>query len=152
MRVRGFLITCVMLTLSLVAVAGPAAAERLPGADAGGAPLVATLTGPGNQSGTASLTVNPGLQEVCFHITIASINAPVLAAHIHIGGAGVNGPIVVPFFGFNPPTTQTDFSACVPGSRDILTAILANPSGYYVNVHTTVSPAGAIRGQLSHPE
>jgi CHRD domain len=152
MRVRGFLITCVVLSLSLVAAAGPAAAERMPGSDAGGAPLIAALTGPGNQSGTATLTVNPGQQEVCFHITIASINAPVFAAHIHIGGAGVNGPIVVPFFLFKPPTTQTDFSACVPGSRDVLTAILANPSGYYVNVHTTLSPGGAIRGQLSFPD
>jgi hypothetical protein len=124
----------------------------LPGSDTGGAPLIAALTGTNNQSGTATLTLNPGQQEVCFHITIASINAPVLAAHIHIGGAGVNGPIVVPFFGFSTPTTQTDFSACVHGSRDILTAILANPSGYYVNVHTMVSPAGAIRGQLSPPE
>ena len=152
MRVRGFLISCVMLTLSLVAVAGPAAAERMPGSDTGGAPLIAALTGPDNQSGTATLTLNPGQQEVCFHITIASIQAPIFAAHIHIGGAGVNGPIVVPFFFFSTPTTQTDFSGCVPGSRDVLTAIRANPSGYYVNGHTTVLPAGAIRGQLSPPE
>jgi CHRD domain-containing protein len=142
---------CVVLALSLVAVAGPAAAERLPGSDHGGAPLIAALTGPSGQSGTVTLTVNPGQQEVCFHITIASILAPIFAAHIHIGGAGVNGPIVVPFFNFSTPTTQRDFSGCVFGARNILRAILANPSGYYVNVHTTVAPAGAIRGQLSHP-
>ncbi len=27
-------------------------------------------------------------------------------------------------------------------------AILANPSGFYINVHTTDFPGGAIRGQL----
>ena len=134
----------------IVAGASPAAAARLPGSHTGGAPLTATLSGTGNQSGTATLTVNPGQQEVCYAITVANLQGGVILAHIHVGGAGVNGPIVVPLFSFTPPTTQTHFSGCVPGSRAILRAILANPSGYYVNVHTTVFPAGAVRGQLSH--
>ena len=136
--------------LAIVAVASPATAARLPGSDTGGAPLTATLSGTGNQSGTATLTVNPGQQEVCYDITVANLQGDVFAAHIHVGGADVNGPIVVPLFAFTPPTTQTHFSGCVPGPRDVLRAILANPSGYYVNVHTTVFPAGAVRGQLSH--
>jgi hypothetical protein len=132
-----------------VAAASPARAALLPGSDTGGAPLTATLSGTDNQSGTATLTVNPGQEEVCYDITVANLQGGVFAAHIHLGGAGVNGPIVVPLFSFAPPTTQTHFSGCVPGSRDVLRAILANPSGYYVNVHTTVFPAGAVRGQLS---
>jgi len=31
---------------------------------------------------------------------------------------------------------------------EVLKRILTNPAGFYVNVHTTVYPAGAIRGQL----
>jgi CHRD domain len=136
----------------IVAGASPAAAARLPGSHTGGAPLTATLSGTGNQSGTATLTVNPGQQEVCYDITVANLQGGVILAHIHVGDVGVNGPVVVPLFSFTPATTQTHFSGCMPGSRATLRAILQNPSHYYVNVHTTVFRAGAVRGQLSHGE
>jgi hypothetical protein len=32
-----------------------------------------------------------------------------------------------------------------------VTQILANPNGYYFNVHTPLNPAGAVRGQLVRP-
>jgi hypothetical protein len=32
-----------------------------------------------------------------------------------------------------------------------LAGVLANPSGWYVNVHNAIYPAGAVRGQLSDP-
>jgi hypothetical protein len=98
--------------------------------------------------GTAALTANAGQQEVCFEIHVTNL-APVTAAHIHVGAVNVNGPIVVPFFSFSPPTNATSFRGCVHGDRDVITAILRDPSGYYVNVHTTEFPAGAIRGQLT---
>jgi hypothetical protein len=151
MRTRLVIAALVAIPLfGIVAAASPARAARLPGSDTGGAPLTATLSGTGNQSGTSSFTVNPGQQEVCYDITVANLQGKVTLGHIHLGAAGMNGPVVVPFFSFAPPTTQNHFSGCVPAARATLRAILKNPSGYYVNVHTTVFPEGAVRGQLSH--
>jgi len=62
----------------------------------------AEVPGPGDPdgSGTATLTVNPGLATICSAATVSGI-APATAAHIHLGAVGVAGPIVV---GLTPPT------------------------------------------------
>jgi CHRD domain len=36
----------------------------------------------------------------------------------------------------------------VKASKTVIAAIEESPSGYYVNIHTSDFPAGAIRGQL----
>jgi hypothetical protein len=40
---------------------------------------------------------------------------------------------------------------CATVSHELMAEILANPSAFYVNVHTTDYRAGAVRGQLSVP-
>jgi hypothetical protein len=125
-------------------------------ADDGGRPFSTTLTGasevpgPGdaNASGTASLTLNPGQGEVCFDLAWADIDGTIVAAHIHVGPTGVAGAVVVPLFSGSFSGTDSA-SACVSADRGLLLAIIQNPENYYVNVHSTVFPAGAVRGQLS---
>jgi hypothetical protein len=106
--------------------------------------------------------LNPGHNEVCWEVTVAGLTAPAFAAHIHKGAAGVNGPIVVPFFGFATPSHATSFSGCTENvDRALIEDIQDNPAGYYVNVHTSCAgqtatcgpffPGGAVRGQLMHP-
>jgi hypothetical protein len=125
-------------------------------ADDGGRPFSTTLTGasevpgPGdaNASGTASLALNPGQGEVCFDLAWADIDGTVFAAHIHVGPSGVAGPIVVPLFSGSFSGTDSA-SACVSADRSLVLAIVQNPENYYVNIHSAVFPAGAVRGQLS---
>jgi hypothetical protein len=153
------LLLVLLLVVGASLIPAGAAAERLPNSLHGGDPFTAILTGHG--SGLSLVTLNPGQREVCWEVTVAHLTAPVFAAHIHKGGAGVSGPIVVPFFGFATPSRATSFSGCTENvDRALIEAIQDNPSGYYVNVHTSCAgqpapcgpafPGGAVRGQLTH--
>lgn len=97
-------------------------------------------------SGTASVIVR-GAGQVCFSILVERLGTPV-AAHIHEAVAGANGPIRVmlaaPAAG-NPGTS----AGCVSGiAAGLLTRLRNTPNLFYVNVHTTAFPDGAVRGQL----
>jgi hypothetical protein len=45
--------------------------------------------------------------------------------------------------------TSGSSSACASADRDLVKAIIQHPELYYVNVHNSEYPAGALRGQLS---
>jgi hypothetical protein len=119
----------------------------------GGRPLSTTMTGaaerpgPGDPdgTGTATIRVTPGLGRVCFVLNVANITLPAAAAHIHIAPPTDPGPIVVTLVA--PDATGLS-QGCVSTTRALVKAILKNPSAYYVNVHTSDFPAGAVRGQL----
>jgi hypothetical protein len=119
----------------------------------GGRPLFTTLTGaaekpgPGDTdgTGTALIRVTPGLGRVCFTLSVGSVSLPAAAAHIHLAPPTDAGPVVVTLA---PPDTNGSAQGCVSTTRALVKAILKNPSGYYVNVHTSDFPDGAVRGQL----
>lgn len=95
-------------------------------------------------TGRASVTLDPAKRQVCYDITVSSID-PATMAHIHRGAAGAGGPPVVSLSAPKDGTAK----GCV-GELDaaVLRDIIANPAGYYVNVHTSSYRAGAVRGQL----
>jgi len=148
MRLRVMFLVAALGMVGLFAVGTPAHGE--------GRPFSTTLTGavevpgPGDAdaSGTALITLNQGQGEVCFDLSWAGIDGTVTAAHVHVGAAGVAGPVVVPLFA--APLSGTDrASGCVSGvSEELIKVIRQDPENYYVNVHSTVFPAGAVRGQL----
>lgn len=96
-----------------------------------------------------------------FDLIAENLVGEVTQAHIHEGEQTEEGPIVATLFEF---TEESDGSgqgqpqSVEPGSPliesgtvtdpDLIEEILANPTGYYVNVHTTTFPGGEIRGQL----
>lgn len=117
-------------------------------------PLLAVLfgdeevPGPGEDEalGFAEVAILEDGTTICATAVYLGDNTPT-AAHIHDAPAGAAGPIVVAF----PPFDAADPIAdgCIGGLDPVLlTDIAANPSDYYVNIHTNVHPDGAVRGQL----
>jgi hypothetical protein len=100
-------------------------------------------------SGTAKLRLDRAKKRVCFTIRVRRID-DVVAAHIHKGGPGVDGSIVVDLI--TAPESGTRFTGCTKHvARPLIRAILRHPRRYYVNVHTMDFPGGAVRGQLHKP-
>ena len=76
--------------------------------------------------------------------------------HIHQGGAGVNGPIRIDTGISDAATVAASgagnvFRPVQVTSGAALTALIglvADPTGFYVNIHTTANPGGVMRDQL----
>jgi hypothetical protein len=95
-------------------------------------------------SGTFSATADTDKNQLCYELSVKDIGTA-MAAHIHKGAAGTNGGPVV---SLEAPGSGSS-KACASVEADVLSAIIADPAGYYVNVHTAEFRGGAIRGQLS---
>ncbi|MGH3863892.1 CHRD domain-containing protein [Actinokineospora sp.] len=90
--------------------------------------------------------------ELCYTLEVRKLSTSPVAAHIHVGGRNVAGPVVVGLT--TPPAATSTVSACVTATEGgaltpaELAAIVADPRSYYVNVHTPTYPGGEVRGQL----
>ncbi len=106
------------------------------------------VPGPGdpNASGSTVVTLNSTTGQVCYVLKVSGLSAPITAGHIHVGGPGVAGPVVIPFPLIGGPNT---FAGCTTADKALIQSIIDNPGGYYTNVHNAPFPAGAMRGQLS---
>jgi CHRD domain len=137
----------VALALSAVAYAAPttfvanlSAENEVPGCPAG--------VESGAQ-GVAVVRVDAETGEITYRVVASNLPGTIAGspgAHIHVGGAGEAGPVVEPL---NLTGLESGLVAAGTATNPTLAAaILDDPANYYVNVHTTVCPGGAIRGQL----
>ena len=109
--------------------------------------------GDGDASGHATVIIRPETDTVCWvlawnRIDVTAEGPGVVAAHIH-GPADTHTavpPVVTFFQGVPHGSTDTD-RGCTT-STEWADAIVADPSMFYVNVHSDVFGPGAIRGQL----
>jgi hypothetical protein len=131
--------------LAALALAGPATAQfgGPPPPPNTGVPLFTKMTG-GAGTGQITVVVDPPKGTACYIMNVSGLEG-VTAAHIHKGGPGETGAPVVPL---ETPASGSS-GGCSTITAEVAAALLANPGGYYVNVHTRTFPQGAIRGQLS---
>lgn len=112
--------------------------------------------------GWALFHINEDGQSMTWVLWVNAITNPV-AAHIHVGGVGVNGPVVVALYsGKNVGSfsgvlssgtiTAKDLDGPLKGkTMDDLFAAMKS-GGAYTNVHTAKNPGGESRGQIHNAE
>jgi hypothetical protein len=101
-----------------------------------------------NSQGQAIFHLSDDGSELHFKLIVANIE-DVLAAHIHTGAAGTNGPVAVGLYtgGLIPGRFDGILAqGTVPASESLLTAM--SEGNAYVQVHTLANPPGHIRGQI----
>lgn len=114
----------------------------------GGRPISAKLTPVAPNllgSGTFVARSNIGQGRICWKLTVTGL-ADVTAAHIHYGTGPNATQIAVPL-ALPTPFTGTA-TGCANAARALVKQILVKPGNFYVNVHTTTYPSGAISGIL----
>jgi hypothetical protein len=113
----------------------------------------ATLTGakeqpgPGDSDGSGTAIITIRGSRLCYDITMKNINGS-SQAHIHKGAKEVAGPVVITLF--TSQSTATRRKGCLTPPAAKRKQVKKNSGGWYVNVHNSEFPGGAIRGQMTH--
>jgi hypothetical protein len=107
------------------------------------------VPGPGVKVGIGNFAVDIAGTRGCYTLN-ATMGEKPTQAHIHQGPKGVSGPVVVdlkPAFASGEAAFVAKSCVDLPG--DTAARLIADPAGYYVNIHSEDHPNGAMRGQLA---
>jgi hypothetical protein len=140
----------------LVLLLGPAASAPAQAPSTFVVPLSAENEVPGcpqgvesGATGTAVIQIDEETGEITYRVVAVRLPGSLTnsaGAHIHVGSAGDIGGVLQAL-----DLTGRDTGLVAAGSvtnPTLAAAILADPAGYYVNVHTDDCPEGAVRGQI----
>ncbi|NKE61287.1 CHRD domain-containing protein [Lentzea sp. PSKA42] len=118
-------------------------------ADLDGKQEVPTPGGPavGDADGSARALVEVRGDRVTFAMEWKK-TAQLTLGHIHQGVAGQNGPVKVNLFTTPMPETLSAAAGQTVIDQKLADDIRKNPAGFYVNLHSTDRPGGAVRAQL----
>jgi hypothetical protein len=160
-RGRRRLGVCLVFVWSMVVVVFPSPAAQANPAGYGYFALQLTgqeVPGGGDPAGQASARVDldPEHELACFVVSWHNLDGAVTAFHVHAAARGRVGPLWIDFFdGKHFSGADNRISGCVRVSashgmspRDKIQALIHDPCGFYLNIHSTEFPRGAIRGQL----
>jgi len=121
--------------------------QRLSWSRGGRAITAGLVPVPPNSEGAGSFAAqsNVGQGRICWRITETGLSG-ITAAHIHYrtGAKARQGAVPLTL----PTPFSTPANGCVDASRGLVRQILQHPGLFYVNVHTTTYPDGAISGML----
>jgi CHRD domain len=107
------------------------------------------VPGPGVKDGVGAALIDIAGPKVCSDLK-ATMGEKPLKAHIHQGAKGASGTVVVDLMpDFKPGESAYTSKTCVETTADTASQLIADPAGYYVNIHSDGHPDGAMRGQLA---
>ena len=146
---RTLLAATAALVVGATTFATPAAAAHAPrtlslGAYLTGKQEVPKGKGDPDATGFALLQLHRD-GRLCYVIRVRDVDGDIDAAHIHAGRPGKNGPVSV---ALAAPSWFGSVATCTQLSGKLARRLRDDPGRYYVNVHSSAHPDGALRGQL----
>jgi hypothetical protein len=150
MLFRTLAIGAVALT-ALLPAAAAAASSSVSAAD--DVYLVAGLRGanqvgtPGDPDGLSTVALKISGTEVSFAIRWDKVDVP-KSAHLHIGAKGTNGAIQLDLIDGQLPRTALGVAGTTKADPAVVAALVADPNGFYADLHNAAFGDGAVRGQF----
>lgn len=108
--------------------------------------------------GIAKVTVKGATNTVCVGTKkVFGVLLPSTGHHVHMGNSATNGPIVVPLAQVTqkaskpgkPEKPGKSVKICGTSTAANILSMINSPQLWYVNVHSSQFPGGAIRSQFS---